>query len=872
MDILNLGDAPDDYEVQEDGSMLIPDLEDSQETSGAVFDINLAEVLGSSDLSGISNELVELVEKDKESRRKRDEQYQDGLRRTGLGDDAPGGAEFNGASKVVHPVLAEACVDFSARAIKELFPAQGPVKTSVIGANTPDKLARADRKMRFMNWQLTTQIEEYRVELEQTLTQLPMGGSGFIKFWYDEELHRPACAFVGVDEIFLPFAASGFYSSARATHRQLITRSEFAARVKSGLYRDVFLTSPGSTPETSLTGEANDKIEGREDDGYNEDGLRAILEIYVKYAIDGDELTGGDPAPYIITIDEDTEQVLSVYRNWEQTDPLRKRLDWFVEFKFIPWRGAYGIGLPHLIGGLSAALTGALRALLDSAHINNAATMLKLKAGRVVGQSTSVDVTQVCEIEGPTGIDDIRKIAMPMPFNQPSPVLANLLGSLYTLAKGVVSTADDQLAKVGDRTPVGTTMSMIEQGSVIYSAVHARLHESQKRVLAIVQRIDRMSLAEQDLSGIGDMPIEQNDFLATMDVIPVSDPTIFSEAQRFAQTQSMIQMSADQSVQWNKVEVYRRALRQMRIDDIDTLLPAPPKPVTADFAAENMAALQQGMQLKADVQQDHQAHIQGHLAAVMAPWVLSNEFVPPQAVNAVLQHVNQHIQMLVSNAVSMSAQQIIQSEAAQGRQIQPERALIAAQQQVAPAMQQFLAPPMQQMQQIGAKLKERTPPPQLPPDVQASIEIAKMEIQRKTAADQVGVQLEQAKLQAKQQFDSMKLQTSQMEQQFNQQMQQAREAFTQHIKQASLQMQGAKQQSELELAQRALLQEREIAELKQHVELLKNAADNLQKSSTEIQKNDADNATSIEINESRNDAAMERTLVQELGKLDEGNS
>jgi len=419
----------DDLILEEDGSVIIEDLM-SVEVSESDFYENLAEKLPETLLTQVAEELHEAVTRDKESRKKRDEQYEEGLRRTGLGDDAPGGAEFDGASRVVHPVLAEACVDFSSRAIRELFPAQGPVKTSVVGETTPQKLERAERKKRFMNWQLTSQIGEYRAELEQLLTQLPMGGSQYQKFWYDEKLGRPRTEFVPIDDIYLPYSATDFYTTPRLTHRQLISRSEFQSRVKSGLYRDVFITDPNHLPESSASEQANDKIEGREEDGYNEDGLREVWEVQVNWAFEEDTFSAGEPPPYILTIDEDTHKILSIYRNWRESDARFRKLDWIVEWKFIPWRGAYAIGLPPLIGGLSAALTGSLRALLDSAHINNAASMLKLKSGRVVGQNTQVNVTQVTEIEGPAGIDDIRKLAMPMPFNPPSPVLLELMGQI----------------------------------------------------------------------------------------------------------------------------------------------------------------------------------------------------------------------------------------------------------------------------------------------------------------------------------------------------------------------------------------------------------------------------------------------------------
>lgn len=856
MDIQNLGEMPEEFLEQEDGSVIISDGAVPVEES--MFDENLADSLPADVLQEVVTEFCELIEKDKESRKRRDEQYEEGLRRTGLGDDAPGGAEFEGASKVVHPVLAEACVDFSSRAIKELFPAIGPVKSYTVGETSPEKTERSVRKARFMNWQLTTQMQEYRGELEQLLTQLPMGGSQYQKFWYDERLRRPAVEFVAVDEVLLPFACTNFYTSPRVTHRQLITKYEFKRRVKSGLYRDIFDPSNPSMPESTLAGTANDKIEGRENDGYNDDGLRALLEIYTDFEFADDKAADEQTAPYIITIDEDTEEVLAVYRNWREGDENLTKLDWFVEWKFIPWRGAYGIGLPHLIGGLAAALTGSLRALLDSAHINNAPTMLKLRSGRVVGQNTQVNVTQVCDIEGPANIDDIRKLAMPMPFNPPSPVLAGLMDKLYALAKGVVSTADDQLANIGDRTPVGTTMSLIEQGSVIYSAVHARLHESQKRALQILQRLDLVYLDDQDLTLLGEQVIEAEDFAYTLDVIPVSDPTIFSESQRFAQVQSLVQMSADQAVPWNKIELYRRAMRQMRIENIDEILPTPPEPLTADVATENAAATQEGKQLKAVPDQDHMSHIQAHLVAISAPWVLNNPLVPPPVVKAVLQHINEHIQMLAASVVGSMTQQIMQAAQMQMQQISPEQAMVMAQQQAAQQLQQQLQPVLQQIAQIDQAIQQRTPPPEMPPEVQASIQIAQMEIQRKTQADQASMQNDQAKMQMQMQSDQAKMQIDQSKVQMQMQTDQVKMQMQQQLEQAKLQMSQAeaqfaqqlameKQQASMMIAQAKVMATEQATQLKAEIDMLRNKHDNHQKQVTELLKNRDDNETNLAI-------------------------
>jgi len=811
----------DDLIQLEDGSVIIEELAAVVPDSSDFYE-NLAETVSESELTQIGEELYESVTRDKESRKKRDKQYEEGIRRTGLGDDAPGGAEFDGASRAVHPVLAEACVDFSSRAIRELFPAQGPVKTSVIGELDPRKLERAERKRRFMNWQLTTQIAEYRSELEQLLTQLPLGGSQYQKFWYDESLGRPRMEFVSIDDIYLPYSASDFYTTPRLTHRQLITRAEFQKRIRSGLYRDVFVPDISGYPERSSSEEANDRVEGREEDGYNEDGLREILEIQISLELNGDFLTEGETAPYIVTLDSDTRKVLSVYRNWKGSDARRRKLDWIVEWKFIPWRGAYAIGLPHLIGGLSAALTGSLRALLDSAHINNTASMLKLKSGRVVGQNTQVNVTQVTEIEGPASIDDIRKVAMPMPFNPPSPVLFQLMEHLYGLAKGVVATSSEALQNVGDRTPVGTTMALIEQGAPTYSAIHARLHESQKKALEILHRIDAdfldVELVEQDL---GERIVDPGDFSGSLDVLPVSDPTIFSEAQRFAQVQSLLQMSQDPSVPWNKLNIYRRALKQMRVESVDELLPGPKEPITEEPLIESFLAVQQGQAIKAGPEQDHLNHARAHLAYISAPWVSQNAFVSPQPLMAILQHINEHLLYYYSQQLAQASEQLI----LQG--VPQTQALPLALQQAGGIWQQEIVPLLQQMQQIQQLVSQRMPPPQMTPEVQASLQIAQMDTQRKSQLDQGNLQLKQAQLAADQQESQVLLHLKQQQAQFNQFIS---------------------------------TQELQLKQLAQQVELIKNEADNRQKQLTELLKNKDDNDTQLIIRTQEGD----RQLIEEM--------
>ena len=641
----DLDDSEVEQEVIEldDGSVVINFQEKQGPQKNPEFYTNLAEVFDDQTLQSLAIEYLDLIDVDKEAREQRDKQYEEGLRRTGLGKDAPGGATFDGASKVVHPVMAEACVDFAASSAKELLPPDGLVKSNIKGNSDRQKEETADRKVTFMNWQLTEQIPEYRDEMEQLLTQLPLGGSQFLKWRYDDEQRRPTCEWVPIDAILLPYAASHFYTAQRVTEVQDITEDIFLQRVETGIYRDIDSVYSSDAPLTDQTRsqEANDKIEGKQNPSKNIDGLRRVYEITCFLRLEDDPETEGRRAPYILTIDETTSEVLSLYRNWESGDEKLEKMDWYVEFKFIPWRGAYAIGLPHLIGGLSAALTGSLRALLDAAHINNSQTMLKLKGGRIGGQSDRIEPTQVVEIEGAPGVDDVRKIAMPMPFNPPSSVLFDLLGWLTNAAKGVVTTAEEKIGDATNNMPVGTTQALIEQGAKVFSSIHARLHRSQAKSLQIISRINHWYLDEMDNQSGEE--IEVRDFAYNSDVRPVSDPNIFSETQRLAQNQALLQMASSAPPgMFNIRAVYQRILSQLKIPAIGEVLPNPIGIVESNPALENVS-MTMGQPAAAFPDQDHLAHIQVHLEYANNPAYGNSPVIGPVFAPHALEHIKQHL-------------------------------------------------------------------------------------------------------------------------------------------------------------------------------------------------------------------------------------
>ena len=751
--VYEMFDEESEVEELPDGSAIVKMSDFKGPEENPDFYENLADSLDSYDLDKVSLKFLDLIEKDKLAREDRDKQYEDGLRRTGLGNDAPGGASFQGASKVVHPVMAEACVDFAARAIKELFPADGPVKTKIIGEVTEEKTDRAERKRDYMNWQLTEQIEEYRDEQEQMLTQLPLGGSQYLKLWYDDSKKRPCAEFVPIDNVYLPFAAGNFYTASRVTEVQDITQEEYELRVKNELYIDIDVYRVPEAPDESKPQKANDKIEGRSQKDENIDGVRRVFHIFTWLELEDDKFSKGERAPYILMIDENESAVVGLYRNWEDGDDTYTKLDWLIEFKFIPWRGAYAIGLPHLIGGLSAALTGALRALLDSAHINTAPTMLKLKGAKISGQSLTIEPTQVAEIEGAPGVDDVRKIAMPIPFNQPSPVLFSLLGWLTDAAKGVVTTSEEKIADVTSNAPVGTTQALIEQGAAVFSSIHSRLHDSQRRVFRVLARLNRWYIDEQRKNEIvEDLRITSEDFKSNNDIIPVSDPHIFAESQRYAQIQTLAARAQANPDLYNRLAVEKRILKQIKIPDISEVLPDPKDVKDMNPALENVA-MTLGKPVGAFPTQDHLAHFQVHLDYLKDPLYGANPIMAPTFLPACLEHLKQHLTLWYLNQMDGY------TSAALDRPfnvLKVEPILREAQQLLAAAGQHVhqdsaqqlsgITPLIQQSLQMLQQMKGQQMPTD--PGVQALVQTSMAETQRKAQKDQADIAFDNKKLEA----------------------------------------------------------------------------------------------------------------------------
>ncbi len=742
---------PDDDEMDvedtEDGGAVVRMKNEREVADKKAHFANIVDEVDRSMLSDAVVDLLDKIERDKEARSKRDKLYEEGLRRTGLGDDAPGGAQFSGANKVVHPMLVEACVDFSARFMKEVFPPSGPVKSKIQGAADPEKLDKARRKSDFMNWQTTQQMPEFRGELEQLSTQLPLGGGQYLKLMWSPQWNRPTAEFIAIDDIYLPFAATNFYSAERKTHVQYVTKFEFNRRMKAGMYAEVDIGSPDQV-EFSKATIANDKIEGREDTSYNEDGLRTIFEVYT-------HLDFGDGVePYIISIDKSTRKALSLYRNWEPEDRRRKELDWIVEFPFVPWRGAYPIGLTHMIGGLSGAATGALRALLDSAHIQNIPTLLKLKGGPG-GQTINVQPTEVVEIEGGALVDDIRKLAMALPFNGPSPTLFQLLGFLVDAGKGVVQTSFEKLSDQNPNAPVGTTLALIEQGMVVFSSIHSRLHNSMARVFGILHRINSAYLTEEDIEAMENgLDVKPEDFDGPMDVVPVSDPAIFSEAQRFAQVQAVQSRAATLPQMYDMRKVEEMFLRNLKLNPEDVLQPQPGQD-DVDPVSENVAA-SMGRPVYVLPKQDHVAHIQTHLAFLKSPVFGMNPSIVKSYLYPMAMHLRDHLLNFYLTQAHEAVQRAEREQLITSDSEQQVKVIVRVQQIIEQQLAQFA----QELAKIDEMAQQFAPqPPQMPQDnsmqiAQLNAQVQQLALQQRAQTDQQRLQLEQQKAVQKAQTDA----------------------------------------------------------------------------------------------------------------------
>lgn len=582
---------------------------------------NLALYIDDTTLDNIGRELVEVFEADKESRTGWDDRMAKGIKLMGVVEDTTPGP-FAGASRVLHPVLGEAVVQFGARAIAEMWPAGGPVKPKILGDVTEAKQAQADRVVGYMNYQYTEQMPEAFWELDNLLFRLPCDGSAFKKCFQDPRLGRLTSQFVAADKFIINDSASNLDTCPRYTHMLEVSRNDLLKDIQSGFYRRVMLQHP-VMEERSNTDEMIDKSEGRDPVDGLEDEKNAphtVLEMHVDWDLAGfnnrdpeTKLPTGIALPYLISVEKDTQKVLSIRRNWKEGDLERKKRVYFKHYKYLPGLGFYGYGLLHMIGGLAKAATGALRALLDSAQFANMQGGFKSKDAKTAGGTKIISPGEWVDTDMTS--EELSKAFFPIPYDEPSVVLFQLLGFLVDAAQRFANTTEAMVGDADNTGPVGTTVALIEQGSKVFSSIHKRLHRAQGEEFRLMAELNFEILPPDarypyEVEGESRF-VMKSDFDGKIDVAPVSDPNIFSQTQRIAQAQGLLEVSERKPDLYDARKVHRRVLESMMIPDIDDVMPDKSKVLRMSALEENMALLY-GKPVRSHPTQEHQAHIMVH--------------------------------------------------------------------------------------------------------------------------------------------------------------------------------------------------------------------------------------------------------------------
>ena len=671
---LDLGVVGDLVE-EEDGSVLIGEIENLvSEEMQSDPDANLAEVIDERFLMDISSELLGYYEDDKSSRQEWEDAYTDGLSLLGIRYEERE-EPFRGSSGVTHPVIAEAVTQFQAQAYKELLPSSGPVRTQVVGAATPEVQSQAQRVQEFMNYQIVHRMEEYDPEMDRLLFYLPLAGSAFKKVYFDDMLDRAVSRFVPADDLLVPYNATDLQSASRITHVIRMNSNDVRKYQAGGFYRDVDLLPYEQEDEVR---EKERRLMGVEKTSSDEQDC-TILEVHTDLDLQGFEHVNpidGEPTgiklPYIITIDEGSSKVLSVRRNWTEGDDLYRRIEYFTHFKFLPGLGFYGFGLLHMIGGLGRSATSILRQLIDAGTLSNLPAGFKARGIRIRDSDEPLSPGEFRDIDVPGGA--LRESIMPLPYKEPSQTLMSLLGFVVDAGRRFAAIADMQVGDGNQQAAVGTTVALLERGSKVMSAIHKRLHYAQKQEFRMLARVFAESLPPMYPYNVygAEASIKQMDFDERVDVIPVSDPNIFSMSQRLALAQTQLQLAQASPEMHNMYEAYRRIYEAIGVHNIEALLPAPQPPQPVDPATENAASV--NMQpLKAFPGQDHDAHMTAHIIFMKTPIPGST---PP--IFAALQgHLCEHIALKAREEVEkemMAVQQQVMEvqNAVQMGQIAPQ--------------------------------------------------------------------------------------------------------------------------------------------------------------------------------------------------------
>ena len=633
-------DAPDiEIVLEEDGGATV-EIGPSEDEVG--FYANLAEVIDQDELDIIASDLSAMFDADKSSREDWERMYSKGLELLGLKIDERT-QPFRGAANAAHPMLTESIVQFQAQAFKELMPAGGPVRTQIVGKETVDKAQQASRVQDFMNYQLTTVMEEYTPEMDQALFYLGYGGSVFKKVYFDEQVGRMVSKLVLADDLYIPYNGSSVMSQcSRITHRIAMDANDFKKRVVSGEYVDYDFPTNENDPSPTPIQQAVNKSTGIQPTG--EVGEVFLLEFHVNLDIPGfeDKDDEGEPTgiklPYVVTIEESSMRVVGIRRNWEEDDVLRSRIEYFVHYPLIEGLGAYGLGFVHLIGGLSKGATAALRQLLDAGTLSNLPAGFKAKGARIADDDNPIQPGEWRDIDA--GGAELSASLMPLPYKEPSQTLFALLGFLVDAGKRLASTADMMVGDFNQNAAVGTTIALLERGSMVMSAIHKRLHYAQSMEFRMLAKGFGRFLPDEypyDVPGAS-RSIKRYDFNNMVAVLPVADPNIFSAAQRITLAQTQLQLAQTAPQMHNLYEAYYRVYAALNVRDIDGILLPQNTQMPKDPATENSHVLN-GMHLKAFAGQQHDAHIASHLMMGLSPILQANPLSAVQLQQHILDHV-----------------------------------------------------------------------------------------------------------------------------------------------------------------------------------------------------------------------------------------
>ena len=636
-----LKDQPVQIQAEDDGGATVsfdPNL-GSQEQSEDHY-TNLADILNEDILMELGSKLVDDYTDFKTSRADWEQTYTKGLDLLGF-RYTERTQPFRGASGATHPVLAEAVTQFQAQAYKELLPADGPVRTQILGVVTKEKEDQAGRVKDFMNYQIMDQMKEYESEFDQMLFYLPLAGSTFKKVYYDDLLGRAVSKFVPADDLVVPYSATSLDDAESIVHIIKMSENELRKQQVGGFYRDIDLGAPQM--KTDDVTKKEQELEGVRQQ--KQDDIYTLLECHVNLDLEGFEDVGedGEPTgiklPYVVTIEEGSREVLAIRRNFRAGDSLKRKIQYFVHFRFLPGLGFYGFGLIHMIGGLSRTATTALRQLLDAGTLSNLPAGFKTRGIRVRDDAQPLQPGEFRDVDAPGG--NLRDSFMPLPFKEPSPTLLQLLGIVVAAGQRFASIADMQVGDANQQAPVGTTVALLERGSRVMSAIHKRIYAALKQEFVLLSEVFKTYLPPvypYDVVG-GTREIKSADFDARIDILPVADPNIFSQTQRITIAQTELQLASSNPKMHNLYQAYRNMYSALGVKNIDLILPPPQQPQPMDPALEHITALGGGS-FQAFPGQNHRAHIEAHLNFMSLNMVKNNPIVMASIQKNILEHIS----------------------------------------------------------------------------------------------------------------------------------------------------------------------------------------------------------------------------------------